>query len=231
MRDRQPLIVAIDGPAGAGKSTIAKHVASALGIPYLDTGALYRALALFLDSRGIPPLESDRLLFALNEVSLEINGKEIFLEGRNVGTEIRTPRIDSIVSAYAALPMVRNRLLDLQRAQGEKKGIVADGRDMGTVVFPHAHVKIFLTASDEERARRRFAEIRDRKEKADYKDVLEMIRERDRADSSRETAPLKKADDALVLLTDGLTIEEVTEKVLAMIRDIVSRETPHDTVQ
>lgn len=231
MRDRQPLIVAIDGPAGAGKSTIAKHVASALGIPYLDTGALYRALALFLDSRGIPPLESDRLLFALNEVSLEINGKEIFLEGRNVGTEIRTPRIDSIVSAYAALPMVRNRLLDLQRAQGEKKGIVADGRDMGTVVFPHAHVKIFLTASDEERARRRFTELRDRKEKADYKDVLEMIRERDRADSSRETAPLKKADDALVLLTDGLTIEEVTEKVLAMIRDIVSRETPHDTVQ
>ena len=227
----QPLIVAIDGPAGAGKSTIAKLVAGSLGVPYLDTGALYRALALFLDGRGIPPVEDDALFSALQEVSLEITEKEILLEGKNVGDEIRTPRIDAVVSAYASLPMVRNRLLDLQREQGKRKGLVADGRDMATVVFPDARVKIFLTASDEERARRRFLELRERKENAGYDDVLEQIRERDRADSSRSTAPLRKADDAVELCTDGLTIAEVTTRVLALIRENLSKENHHDAVQ
>ena len=227
----QPLIVAIDGPAGAGKSTIAKLVAGSLGVPYLDTGALYRALALFLDGRGIPPVEYYALFSALQEVSLEITEKEILLEGKNVGDEIRTPRIDAVVSAYASLPMVRNRLLDLQREQGKRKGLVADGRDMATVVFPDARVKIFLTASDEERARRRFLELRERKENAGYDDVLEQIRERDRADSSRSTAPLRKADDAVELCTDGLTIAEVTARVLALIRENLSKENHHDAVQ
>jgi len=227
----QPLIVAIDDPAGAGKSTIAKLVAGSLGVPYLDTGALYRALALFLDGRGIPPVEDDALFSALQEVSLEITEKEILLEGKNVGDEIRTPRIDAVVSAYASLPMVRNRLLDLQREQGKRKGLVADGRDMATVVFPDARVKIFLTASDEERARRRFLELRERKENAGYDDVLEQIRERDRADSSRSTAPLRKADDAVELCTDGLTIAEVTARVLALIRENLSKENHHDAVQ
>ncbi|WP_367339983.1 (d)CMP kinase [Aminivibrio sp.] len=227
----QPLIVAIDGPAGAGKSTIAKLVAGFLGIPYLDTGALYRALALFLDARGIPPVESDALFSALQEASLEITEKEILLEGKNVGAEIRTPRIDAVVSAYASLPMVRNRLLDLQREQGKRNGLVADGRDMATVVFPDARVKIFLTASDEERARRRFLELRARKESTGYEDVLEQIRERDRTDSSRSTAPLRKADDAVELSTDGLSIGEVREKVLNLIREILDKENHYDAVQ
>lgn len=227
----QPLIVAIDGPAGAGKSTIAKLVAVSLGVPYLDTGALYRALALFLDARGIPPVECDALFSALQEVSLEITEKEILLEGKNVGAEIRTPRIDGIVSAYASLPMVRNRLLDLQREQGKRKGLVADGRDMATVVFPDARVKIFLTASDEERARRRFLELMERKENAHFEEVLEQIRERDRADSSRSTAPLRKAVDAVELSTDGLTIGEVTGRVLALVREILNKENHNDAVQ
>jgi len=227
----QPLIVAIDGPAGAGKSTIAKLVAGSLGVPYLDTGALYRALALFLDARGIPPVECDALFSALQEVSLEITEKEILLDGKNVGAEIRTPRIDGIVSAYASLPMVRNRLLNLQREQGKRKGLVADGRDMATVVFPDARVKIFLTASDEERARRRFLELRERKEKASFEEVLEQIRERDRADSSRSTAPLRKAVDAVELSTDGLTIGEVTGRVLALVREILNKENHNDAVQ
>ncbi|MBL3538573.1 (d)CMP kinase [Aminivibrio sp.] len=227
----RPLIVAIDGPAGAGKSTIAKRVAGSLGIPYLDTGALYRALAFFLDARGIPPVESDMLFSALQEVSLEITGKGILLEGKYVGAEIRAPRIDAIVSAYASLPMVRNRLLDLQREQGKRKGLVADGRDMATVVFPDAQVKIFLTASAEERARRRFLELKERKENARFEDVLEQIRERDRADSSRSAAPLRKADDAVELSTDGLTIGEVTGEVLAIVREILNKENHNDAVQ
>ena len=227
----RPLIVAIDGPAGAGKSTIAKLVAGSLGVPYLDTGALYRALALFLDARGIPPVECDALYSALQEVSLEITEKEILLEGKNVGAEIRAPRIDAIVSAYASLPMVRNRLLDLQREQGKRKGLVADGRDMATVVFPDAQVKIFLTASAEERARRRFLELKERKENARFEDVLEQIRERDRADSSRSAAPLRKADDAVELSTDGLTIGEVTGEVLAIVREILNKENHNDAVQ
>lgn len=227
----RPLIVAIDGPAGAGKSTIAKRVAGSLGIPYLDTGALYRALAFFLDARGIPPVESDMLFSALQEVSLEITGKGILLEGKYVGAEIRAPLIDAIVSAYASLPMVRNRLLDLQREQGKRKGLVADGRDMATVVFPDAQVKIFLTASAEERARRRFLELKERKENARFEDVLEQIRERDRADSSRSAAPLRKADDAVELSTDGLTIGEVTGEVLAIVREILNKENHNDAVQ
>ena len=215
---KAPLVVAIDGPAGAGKSTIAKLAAEALGIPYLDTGALYRALALYLDSMGIPPEESPELDLALQKVSVEISGQALLLDGKDVGGEIRSPRIDGLVSPYAALPPVRARLLDLQREQGDKLGVVADGRDMATVVFPGATVKIFLTASAEERARRRFLELQNRGESIDYHSVLKQIKDRDRVDSEREAAPLRKAEDGVELSTDGLTIAEVVDRVLAFVK-------------
>lgn len=214
----RPLIVAIDGPAGAGKSTVARRVAEALGISYLDTGALYRALAFYLDGRDIPPAESESLSRALEEVSIDIDGEGVYIDGKSVGREIRSPRIDGIVSAYASLPMVRDRLLSLQREQGERRPMVADGRDMATVVFPGADVKIFLTATDEERARRRFKELESRNEPVRFEEVLEQIRQRDRTDSGRQTAPLRKACDAVELPTDGLSIEEVADAILALVR-------------
>ncbi|HCL79769.1 MAG TPA: (d)CMP kinase [Synergistaceae bacterium] len=215
MTDR-PLIVAIDGPAGAGKSTVARRVAAALGIDYLDTGALYRALAFHLHSAGIPPVESGAMRTALSRLSLELRGDTILLNGEDIGAVIRSPFVDSIVSLYAALPLVREALLAIQREQG-RRGLVADGRDMGTVVFPTADVKIYLTASDEERARRRFLERTARGEDAHFDDVLSVIRERDKIDSGRSVAPLKKADDAVEIDTDGLTVEDVERAVLGVI--------------
>jgi len=208
-----PVIVAIDGPAGAGKSTVARLVAQRLGVPYLDTGALYRAIAFFLDSRNIPPVGNDILADALSALSIELTDKGLLLNGEEAGSRIRSPHVDSIVSQYSALPVVRRRLLSIQRDQG-KKGLVADGRDMGTVVFPDAPVKIFLTASDTVRARRRYLELRARGEDVAFDDVLNIIRRRDRIDAERTSAPLKKADDAVEINTDGLTAEEVAREIL-----------------
>lgn len=215
---KKPLVIVIDGPAGAGKSTVARRSADALGFSYLDTGSLYRAIALYLHRQGIGPEEREELFEALSRVSIEVDEKGVWLEGRNIGDEIRTPEVDGIVSAYASLPMVRERLLGLQREQAMKRSIVADGRDMATVVFPEADVKIFLTASAEERARRRFKELSDRDEASDYDEVLKQIRQRDETDSSREAAPLKKAADAVEIPTDGLSIDQVTEKILSIVR-------------
>ncbi|MGI6784220.1 MAG: (d)CMP kinase [Aminivibrio sp.] len=213
----EPLIVAIDGPAGAGKSTVARRVAESLGISYLDTGALYRAIALALDERGIAPAEGADLNRALDEISIDIDGGDVYINGKSAGVEIRTPRADALVSSYASLPAVRRRLLSLQREQGRKRPVVADGRDMATVVFPGAPVKIFLTATDEERARRRFKELKERNEPVSFEKVLEQIRERDKADSGREIAPLKKAADAVEVVTDGLSIEEVAQVILSLV--------------
>ena len=212
-----PLVIAIDGPAGSGKSTVAKKVAAALKIPHLDTGAIYRAIALALAEAGIPPAESDALRDALKRLTVQITPRGLKISGREVGIEIRSPFADSIVSPYAALPSVRKALLAVQRQQGEKTALVADGRDMGTVVFPGAAVKIFLTASDHVRAKRRHLELLSRGEATAFEEVLTQIRERDRIDSSRETAPLRKAEDALEVNTDGLTVEEVEKTVLAHI--------------
>ncbi|MDY3868608.1 MAG: (d)CMP kinase [Pyramidobacter sp.] len=202
-------VIAIDGPAGAGKSTVAKLVAEKLGIQYLDTGALYRALAYYLDGISIPPQESKELQRALFNVTVEIKKRDVYLNGNDVSALIRTPQVDRIASLYSALPSVREKLLDLQREQALGGGLVADGRDMGTVVFPLAPVKVFLTASAEVRAQRRCDELRARGVDVSYEKILEEIRSRDDADVKRSIAPLKKAADAVVLDSSAMDAEQV----------------------
>ena len=210
-------VAAIDGPAGAGKSTLARKVANLLRMRSLDTGALYRALAFSLYSSQVSPEEGPGMEAAIAGISVEILENGLLLNGKEVGKEIRSPLVDSIVSSYAALPSVRKRLLSIQREQGKHGSLVADGRDMGTVVFPDADVKIFLTASDEVRAKRRLLELRERGEDVTYEEVLQTIRERDRVDSERSTAPLRKAEGAIEVNTDALSIEEAVATLASII--------------
>ena len=214
-------VIAIDGPAGAGKSTVAKKVASELGIRYLDTGALYRALAFFLDRLSIPAEESEVLSKALSHVAVDICDSKVLLNDEDVSSFIRTPKVDKIASLYSALPTVREKLLSLQREQAFKGGLVADGRDMGTVVFPYAPVKIFLTARAEVRAKRRFDELTERGLKVDYSKILEEIKQRDEADAHRAIAPLKQAADAVLVDSSEKTINEVVEEIVTTARRIV----------
>jgi cytidylate kinase len=212
-------VAAIDGPAGAGKSTLARKVASLLGMRYLDTGALYRAIAFSLYSRQVLPEEGPEMDAAIGDISVEILEDGLLLNGKDVGKEIRSPLVDSIVSSYAALPSVRKHLLSVQREQGKVGALVADGRDMGTVIFPDANVKIFLTASDEVRAKRRLLELRERGEDVSYEEVLQTIRERDRVDSERSAAPLRKAEGAIEMNTDALSIEEAVAELASIISE------------
>lgn len=209
------LIITIDGPAGAGKSTIARLVAERTGLPYLDTGAIYRAIAWFMMERNVPARESDELGAALKEFSVSFGGGSVSVNGREVTKEIRTPEIDKNVSSYSALKSVRDSLLSLQREQAEG-GLVADGRDMGTVVFPDAELKIFLTASAEERAKRRCRERIARGEKADYDEILKQVNERDAFDMNREIAPLRPAQGCIILDSTDMTIDEVVNAISSL---------------
>jgi cytidylate kinase len=211
------MLITIDGPAGSGKSTVSRKISEELGIPFLDTGALYRALAFFLHRKNIPPVEGAVLDAELAAVTVKLETNAVLVNGEDVTQSIRSPRVDAVVSAYAALPSLRRKLLDLQRDQAGEQGLIADGRDMGTVVFPRATLKIFLTASQEERASRRWKELRERGESCTLETVLEDVRRRDRIDSEREVAPLRAAPDAVILDTDGLSIEEVVQRLLDMV--------------
>lgn len=211
-------VIAIDGPAGAGKSTVAKRVAEELGISYLDTGALYRALAFYLDRRGISPEASEELHKALLHVVVDTIGSHVYLNGEDVSSLIRTPAVDKIASVYSALPIVREKLLSLQREQALKGGLVADGRDMGTVVFPFAPVKIFLTAQAEVRAKRRYEELAARGVSVEFQKLLEEIRQRDEADANRAVAPLKQAEDAYLLDSSEMSIDEVVAEIVERAR-------------
>jgi CMP/dCMP kinase len=216
------VIIAIDGPSGAGKSTLAKRLARELGFIYLDTGAMYRALALKVLRQGVDLADDARLarLVESTEIDLqEVNGTlEVLLDGINVAHDIRTPEVSQMASKVSALKIVRARMLDLQRRMGQRGSVVAEGRDIGTVVFPNAEVKVFLDASAGERARRRCSELRAAGRVADLNETLREMEQRDKRDSERDLAPLRMADDALRIDSSNATADAVAAKVLSAIR-------------
>jgi len=212
--------IAIDGPAGAGKSTIAKAIAKAVGIVYLDTGAMYRAVAYESIREGIDFSDIPRLAELMKNIKLDVvyenEEQSILINGEDVSGEIRTSEISKAASNVAAIPEVRLKLVEIQREIANKQSVVMDGRDIGTFVLPDAEVKIFLTASIEERARRRFDEMLDKGANISFTEILKDIEQRDYNDSTRAFAPLKKAEDAVEIDTTALTINEVVAKVIEL---------------
>lgn len=213
--------IAIDGPGGAGKSTVAKAVAAALHITYVDTGALYRTIGLYVKKHETDPRDAAAVTALLPLIHIELthrNGIQcILLDGKDVGDSIRTQEISMYASSVSAIPAVREFLLATQRDIAKKQSVIMDGRDIGTVIFPDAEVKIFLTATAENRAERRFKELRDRGVDADYQVILEEIKTRDHNDSTRAIAPLKPAKDAILLDNTGYTLEESVDAVMKLI--------------
>ena len=210
--------VAIDGPSGAGKSTIAKAVAKELGIDYIDTGAMYRAIGYKVKCRGIDPADEDAVRAMLTDTQVDLQQGEAYLDGENVSAQIRTPEMSMMASVCSQIPAVREKLVQLQREMGTRKSVIMDGRDIGTNVLKDARFKIYLTASAEERARRRFLELQEKGEKQSFEDVLEDIKQRDYNDMTRELNPLRKAEDAVEVDTTGLDIDQVVQKVLEIVR-------------
>ncbi len=213
------IVVAIDGPAGAGKSTVSQIAADKLKFTYIDTGAMYRAVA-WKTLQQNKEVTDELIISSLDDIDINLifeNRKtRVFVNNKEVTEEIRTPEINKIVSKVAALVPVREKLTYLQRKMGEKGNVLMDGRDIGTFVFPKAEVKIFLTASVEERARRRFEELKAKGFEVNLKEIEKDIALRDKLDSEREMAPLKKADDAVLLDTTGMSVEEVVAKIISL---------------
>ena len=218
------IAVAIDGPAGAGKSTIARAAASALGFIYVDTGALYRSIGLNALRNGIDLADTKAIEDSLNglvvELAFDAQGAQVvLLNGEDVSSLIRTPEVSMSASKVSAVPAVRAFLLDLQRNLAKTQSVIMDGRDIGTVVLPDAEVKIFLTASPEIRAKRRFDELVEKGQEVKYEDVLADVIERDYNDSHREIAPLKPAEDSKLADTSGLTLEESISLIINIIKE------------
>ena len=215
--------VAIDGPAGAGKSTIARAAAKELGFIYVDTGALYRAVGVYCLRKGITTTDADGVGSVLGEIKVElkfIDGvQHVYLNGDDVSTEIRLPEASMAASNVSAIPSVRAFLFDLQRDIASKNNCIMDGRDIGTVVLPNAKVKIFLTADPEERAMRRFKELEEKGSKVTYQEVLDDLKVRDYNDSHREIAPLKPAEDSVIVNTTGYTLEESINKIIDTLKE------------
>ena len=216
-------VITIDGPAGAGKSSIAKRAAKELGIQYLDTGAIYRAIGLILNAAEVKPDNEEILREALGKISVELRNGRVFVNDFDVSGEIRTPEADEMASVYSALPAVRQALLGLQQEQPKHGSIVAEGRDVGSVVFPDALVKFYMTASPEARARRRYAERVSKGNNANYDEILAAIIERDKHDSTRETAPLTIPEGAIFLDTSDMTEDEVLDFVLGRVREKIPK--------
>lgn len=220
--------IAIDGPAGAGKSTIAKNVAKELSFIYVDTGAMYRAMALYLHRNGISADDPEKIAAGCGgaDISIEYRDGEqvVLLAGENVNAWLRTEEVSAMASKSSAVPRVRERLLQLQQELAATQNVVMDGRDIGTVVLPDAQVKIYLTASVEVRAKRRYLEQKARGEKVDLKEIEAEIAERDHRDMTREVAPLKLADDAVLVDSSDMTIDEVAQRILAIVKEKMALE-------
>ncbi len=217
--------IAIDGPAGAGKSTIAKRVAKELSYIYVDTGAMYRAMALYLHRLGISAEDTEKIAESCSgaEISIEyIDGEQVvLLGGENVNPLLRTREVSEMASKSSAVPQVRTRLVQLQQELGKKQNVVMDGRDIGTVVLPDAQVKIYLTASVDVRARRRWLELKEKGEDPVLEEIAREIEERDNRDMTREVSPLRIADDAVLVDSSAMTIEEVAEYILKIVHSRV----------
>ena len=215
--------IAIDGPAGAGKSTISRKAAEILGYIYVDTGALYRTVGLYSIRKGIDTKNAEAVTATLGDIEVKLGfvdgAQHVFLNGEDVSEAIRTPEASMGASNVSAIPAVRTFLFDLQRDIAKNNNCIMDGRDIGTVVLPDAQIKIFLTASPEARAERRYKELIEKGEKVDFQDVLDDINKRDYQDSHREIAPLKQAEDAILLDNSGCNLEEGKELLLSIIRD------------
>lgn len=209
--------IAIDGPAGAGKSTIARLLAKRKGYVYVDTGAMYRALALYFLEQGIRPEDREAVVDACRKaevaISYEDGVQQIYLNRRNVTSQIREEAVGNMASVTSAIPEVRARLLDLQRQLAKEQDVVMDGRDIGTYVLPEAQVKVYLTASVETRADRRYKELTEKGVSCDYEEIARDIQERDERDMNRVVAPLRQAEDAVLVDSSDMTIEEVVEKI------------------
>ena len=214
--------IAIDGPAGAGKSTIAKLVAKEKGYIYVDTGAMYRGLAIHFLKKGIQPDEKEKIIDACKDAEVSIGyedgAQQIYLNGENITSMLREEAVGNMASISSAVPEVRAKLLDLQRNLAKEKDVVMDGRDIGTHVLPNADVKIYLTSSVECRANRRFKELTEKGIACNYDEIAQDIQERDTRDMNREIAPLKKADDAVLVDSSDMTIEEVVKAITGLCR-------------
>ncbi len=215
--------IAIDGPAGSGKSTIARILSHKLGFIYVDTGAMYRAIALYCLRQGLKAEEEEKIERLLPQIEVSIAYEEgnqvVYLNGENVSDQIRTPQVSAMTSPVAAYGPVREKLLELQRRLARENDVVMDGRDIGTHVLPDAELKVYLTASVETRALRRYKELEEKGDKTPLSEIEESIRQRDERDMNREIAPLKQAEDAYFLDSSDLTIDEVVAKIEALVKE------------
>lgn len=218
MKTEKIFQIAIDGPSGAGKSTIAKRVAQKLGIDYIDTGAMYRALGLKMLRLGIPMTEDARLAAMLADTDIDFSDGHVYLDGEDVSDLIRTQEISKAASDCSAFASVRRKLVELQQKMGRQKSVIMDGRDIGTVVLKDAPYKYYLTASDEERAMRRFRELEAKGEPQTYEEVLEQIRQRDYNDTHRSVTPLRKAEDAVEIDSTAMSIDEVAAFICGQLK-------------
>jgi len=226
--EKKYVSVALDGPSGAGKSSIARSVAQELGFLYVDTGAIYRTVAYCVRQRGVDPKDAEAVAALLPEMTITIDYdgtglQRMNLNGQDVTEEIRLPEISLYASQVSAIPAVREFLMDMQRDMAKKHNVIMDGRDIATVVLPDADVKIYLTASAEERAKRRYRELKERGTPEDYGVVLVEIEERDYTDTHRATAPLRRAADAVRLDTSELNFEQSKQEVLRLVREQLNR--------
>ncbi len=225
--------IAIDGPAGAGKSTIARRVAKELSFIYVDTGAMYRAMALYLLREGVDRNNKEQIgeICQNAEISIEYqNGEQIvLLNGENVNAYLRTEEVGNMASVSSAVPRVREKLLSLQRKLAKDMSVVMDGRDIGTTILPDADVKIYLTASSLTRAKRRYLELQEKGAVCNLDEIQKDIEERDQRDMNREISPLRQADDAVLVDSSNLTIEQVVDRILEIFRSKTEKEVSHES--